>query len=75
LRATDVLPTPSRGVAVDQVGAIDVLVNGADSRKCLDPWAGDGVHERLVGEMQPRGTILEIACGTGMWTDPLADVA
>lgn len=30
---------------------------------------------RLLGEMRPSGAILEIASGTGLWTEALADLA
>lgn len=41
---------------------------------------GDGVIARsriarIVAEMQPAGTVLEVACGTGMWTEALAGAA
>jgi 2-polyprenyl-3-methyl-5-hydroxy-6-metoxy-1,4-benzoquinol methylase len=31
--------------------------------------------DRLVAEMHPSGSVLEIACGTGLWTEALAGLA
>jgi demethylmenaquinone methyltransferase/2-methoxy-6-polyprenyl-1,4-benzoquinol methylase len=30
---------------------------------------------RLVGQLRPRGRVLELACGTGLWTQALAGAA
>jgi 2-polyprenyl-3-methyl-5-hydroxy-6-metoxy-1,4-benzoquinol methylase len=40
-----------------------------------DPVAARARIARLVAEMQPTGTVPEIACGTGLWTEALAGVA
>ncbi len=37
-----------------------------------DVAAASARVERLVNEMRPAGAVLEIACGTGMWTTALA---
>ena len=37
-----------------------------------DVAAAHGRIGRLVAELHPTGTVLEIACGTGMWTAALA---
>lgn len=40
-----------------------------------DVEAARGRIARLVAEMRPTGTVLEIACGTGLWTEQLAGAA
>jgi len=51
-----------------RAGEYDVTVYG-------DIVAARARIARLVAEMRPTGTVLEIACGTGLWTEALAGAA
>jgi 2-polyprenyl-3-methyl-5-hydroxy-6-metoxy-1,4-benzoquinol methylase len=77
-----VLPLPSR----DDVRVTDeVLASQADYYRRRageydvtaygDVAAAHTRIARLVAEMGPSGTVLEIACGTGLWTGALAGLA
>jgi 2-polyprenyl-3-methyl-5-hydroxy-6-metoxy-1,4-benzoquinol methylase len=77
-----VLPLPSR----DDVRVTDeVLASQADYYRHRageydataygDVAAAHTRIARLVAEMGPSGTVLEIACGTGLWTGALAGLA
>lgn len=51
-----------------RAGEYDVTVYG-------DVAAARARIARLAAEMRPAGTVLEIACGTGLWTEALASAA
>jgi 2-polyprenyl-3-methyl-5-hydroxy-6-metoxy-1,4-benzoquinol methylase len=49
-----------------RAGEYDVTAYGDDVA------AARALIARLVAEMRPAGSVLEIACGTGLWTEALA---
>jgi demethylmenaquinone methyltransferase/2-methoxy-6-polyprenyl-1,4-benzoquinol methylase len=70
----------------DDVGVIDDVLAGQvdyyrrrageyDVTAYGDVAAARARIARLVAEMRPAGRVLEIACGTGLWTEALAGLA
>jgi 2-polyprenyl-3-methyl-5-hydroxy-6-metoxy-1,4-benzoquinol methylase len=62
-------------VLADQVGYYRRRAGEYDVTAYGDVAAARKRIARLVGQMQPGGRVLEIACGTGLWTEALADLA
>jgi 2-polyprenyl-3-methyl-5-hydroxy-6-metoxy-1,4-benzoquinol methylase len=59
-------------VLTDQVGYYRRRAGEYDVTAYGDVAAARERIARLVAQMQPRGRVLEIACGTGLWTEALA---
>jgi 2-polyprenyl-3-methyl-5-hydroxy-6-metoxy-1,4-benzoquinol methylase len=59
-------------VAADQVAYYRRRAGEYDATAYGDVAAARTRIARLVAEMRPAGTLLEIACGTGLWTEALA---
>lgn len=62
-------------VLADQVGYYRRRAGEYDVTAYGDVAVARGRIARLVTEMQPTGKVLEIACGTGLWTEALAGLA
>ncbi|MBO0827501.1 MAG: class I SAM-dependent methyltransferase [Streptosporangiales bacterium] len=62
-------------VLADQAGYYRRRAGEYDATAYADLAAARARIARLVGEMRPTGAVLEIACGTGLWTEALAGVA
>jgi trans-aconitate methyltransferase len=56
----------------DQVDYYRRRAGEYDATAYGDVAAARGRIARLVAEMRPAGSVLEIACGTGLWTEALA---
>jgi 2-polyprenyl-3-methyl-5-hydroxy-6-metoxy-1,4-benzoquinol methylase len=63
------------GVLADQVDYYRRRAGEYDVTAYGDVAAARVRIARLAAEMQPTGTVLEIACGTGLWTEALAGLA
>ena len=62
-------------VVVEQVGYYRRRAREYDATAYGDVDAARGRIAGLVAEMRPTGRVLEIACGTGLWTEALARTA
>src|SRR5215470_18111653 len=59
-------------VLADQVDYYRRRAGEYDATAYGDVAAARARIARLVAEMRPAGSVLEIACGTGLWTEALA---
>jgi demethylmenaquinone methyltransferase/2-methoxy-6-polyprenyl-1,4-benzoquinol methylase len=59
-------------VLADQVAYYRRRAGEYDATAYGDVAAARARIARLVAEMRPAGSVLEIACGTGLWTEALA---
>ena len=59
----------------DQIGYYRHRASEYDATAYGDLAAARARIARLVAQMHPSGRLLEIACGTGLWTEALARVA
>jgi demethylmenaquinone methyltransferase/2-methoxy-6-polyprenyl-1,4-benzoquinol methylase len=62
-------------VLADQVGYYRRRAGEYDETAYGDVAVARARIDRLVAEMQPTGKVLEIACGTGLWTEAIAGLA
>lgn len=62
-------------VLADQVAYYRRRAGEYDVTAYGDVAAARGRIARLVAQMRPTGRVLEIACGTGLWTEALAGLA
>lgn len=62
-------------ILADQVAYYRRRAREYDETAYGDPTQAQDRIARLVAAMEPRGDVLEIACGTGLWTQALAQEA
>jgi demethylmenaquinone methyltransferase/2-methoxy-6-polyprenyl-1,4-benzoquinol methylase len=62
-------------VLADQIDYYRRRAAEYDATAYGDVAAARGRIARLVAQMRPAGSVLEIACGTGLWTEALAEWA
>jgi protein-L-isoaspartate O-methyltransferase len=62
-------------VLADQIDYYRRRAGEYDATAYGDVAAARNRIARLIAEMRPAGSVLEIACGTGLWTEALAELA